>query len=206
MRYRLIIFDFDGTLADSFWWFLGAMDGIAERFGGRPIDRNDLPRLRQLGPKQLLDHLALPFWKVPMVVGYGRQLMAQSIQNIELFPGMCEVLRQLSARGTVISIVSSNSEENVRAVLGTECAEWISAYECGTSIFGKAARFRRVLKRTGFLASETICIGDEIRDIDAARKVGIACGAVAWGYADVEALRTRAPQVIFTQPGEILEL
>ena len=82
----------------------------------------------------------------------------------------------------------------------------IAAYECGASIFGKATRFRRVLKRLGFTAAEAISIGDEIRDIDAAEEVGMKSGAVAWGYADVEALRARGAGVIFQKPRDILLL
>jgi phosphoglycolate phosphatase len=46
-------------------------------------------------------------------------------------------------------------------------------------------------------------IGDEARDIDAARAAGIASGAVAWGYADIESLRSRQPTEVFMTFDEI---
>lgn len=201
-----MIFDFDGTLANSLPWFIGIMDEIGERFGGRKIDVAELPRLRKLGPGQILTELGLPLWKLPVMVNYVRERMSGSAEAIPLFEGIEEVLVQLVEKGAMIAVVSSNSEKNVRTVLGPEIAGLIRAYECGASIFGKATRFRRVLQRLGCTAAEGISIGDEIRDIDAAEEVGLATGAVAWGYADAEALRARGAGIIFEKPREILLL
>jgi phosphoglycolate phosphatase len=102
-------------------------------------------------------------------------------------------------------MVTSNTRPNVERILGPESAGRIQHYECGTSMFGKASRFRRVLRRTGVPAAETICIGDELRDLDAARQVGLDFGAVAWGFAEAEALRAAGPTALFTSFGEIVE-
>ena len=96
-----------------------------------------------------------------------------------------------------IAVVSSNSEENIRLVLGAELCELIGAFNCGASMFGKASKFRKVLKRLGAKPGETISIGDEIRDLDAAREVGLATGVVCWGYTAPEALRSQKPDVVF---------
>ena len=72
-------------------------------------------------------------------------------------------------------------------------------------MFGKAARFRKVLRRSGILPPDAICIGDEIRDLDAARRAGIAFGAVAWGFTRAEALQARGPNVLFSSLDEIAD-
>ena len=56
MGYRLIIFDFDGTLADSAAWFAGALNGVARRYGFREIDLAEMARLRNKY-KQHLEHV-----------------------------------------------------------------------------------------------------------------------------------------------------
>lgn len=66
------------------------------------------------------------------------------------------------------------------------------------SIFGKAVRIRKVLQQSGASPQGTIFIGDELRDLEAAQKAGIAFGAVAWGYTDVGAFQERAPQEVFS--------
>ena len=93
--------------------------------------------------------------------------------------------------------MSSNAEANVRRILGPDNAARISCFECGASLFGKAARFRRVVKRSGVNPHRTICIGDEARDIEAAARAGLASGAVTWGYAKPELLRSLHPTLMF---------
>ena len=71
------------------------------------------------------------------------------------------------------------------------------------SLFGKAAKFRRVVRRAGVAAAQAISIGDEVRDIEAARAAGIACGAVMWGYAAPDALRAFGPVMVFRRMQDI---
>jgi phosphoglycolate phosphatase len=102
-----------------------------------------------------------------------------------------------------IAVVTSNSEENVRRVLGHRNAGLIDHYACGASIFGKPPKFRQVLRRSGVPAHKTICIGDEVRDAEAARSLGIPFAAVSWGYAKPELLAAQTPDRMFTSVGDI---
>jgi phosphoglycolate phosphatase len=203
--YRLFIFDFDGTLADSFPAFPGYVRQAVEHFKLRPIDDQTLDDLRGKGAREIIKMLGIPAWKVPLVARFMRQLMTTGAAETQLFPGVPELLRTLTENECVIAIVSSNSEPTIRAILGSENAALVRVYACGASLFGKAAKFRQVLKRTGFPASETLTIGDEIRDLEAARECGIDFGAVSWGYTKVEALRDCSPAQVFQRPEEIAE-
>jgi phosphoglycolate phosphatase len=102
-------------------------------------------------------------------------------------------------------VVSSDSESNARTALGQHAA-LISRFACGASLFGKAAKFKAVLKRTGIAAADAICIGDEIRDGEAARQAGIDFGAVCWGFAKPEALRRASPALVFERVADIARL
>ena len=59
------------------------------------------------------------------------------------------------------------------------------------------------MKRAGITPSQAISIGDEVRDIEAARAAGIACGAVMWGYAAPDALRALAPDLAFDRMEDV---
>jgi len=107
--------------------------------------------------------------------------------------------------GIKIALVTSNSEANARKILGPEHAARIDCYACGSSLFGKAPKFRRVLKKMGIPASHTLSIGDETRDIDSAREVGMRMGSVLWGYASEEALAALGPDALFRTPQDILD-
>jgi phosphoglycolate phosphatase len=113
--------------------------------------------------------------------------------------------RGLSDRGVALAVVSSNACDNVRHVLGAERAALIDHYACGASLSGKRRPLRRVLRESGVRPGEAIVIGDERRDLEAARAEGIPFGAVAWGYTHVEALAAQAPAEVFADPADVVE-
>ncbi|HTG32482.1 MAG TPA: HAD hydrolase-like protein [Thermoanaerobaculia bacterium] len=205
MLYRLAIFDFDGTLADSFPWFLGMVNGLADAHGFRRIEEHEIEMLRGQGARQIAGHFGVPAWKLPRIAHDMRRQMTRDIAGIALFPGVDRLLRELAGRGIRLAIVTSNSLGNVRQVLGPDSAALIQHYECGASLFGKRPKLRAVLRASGVPAAEAISIGDEIRDLEAARAEGIAFGAVTWGYTNPEALRAQNPEKMFVSPEEILQ-
>lgn len=203
MRYRLAIFDFDGTLADSLPWFLHAMNLAADRYGFRRVDETEAQELRGQEAMRIIRHVGLPAWKLPLVARYMRREMARQISAIPLFAGVDAMLEELSRAGVVLAIVSSNSEENVRRVLGPRLAALVRHYEGGASMFGKGPRLRRVLRASGVRPGEALCIGDEIRDVRAAREEKIPVGVVSWGFTRLEALLAHSPEEVFTRVDEI---
>lgn len=162
--------------------------------------------LRTMDARALMRHLGVPAWKMPFIANYARKRKSQELAETRLFDGVDRMLRRLAGADIALALVSSNSESNVRAILGAENASLIRTYECGASLFGKAARFRKVLRRSGVPASDAICIGDEIRDLEATRKEGIAFGAVNWGYTTPKALIARQPAAVFGSVDAVADL
>ena len=201
--YRLAVFDFDGTLADSFPWFIGVLNDVADRDGFNRVQAAEVERLRGYDARQIMRHLRVPNWKLPFIANHMRQLMARDIDGIRLFDGVPEMLRALHDRGVTVAVVSSNSVENIRSILGSEAAGRVAHYGCGASLFGKAAKFRKLLRKAGVPAELAIGIGDEVRDIDAARALGMGCAAVAWGYAREVGLAARRPDRLLMRLEEI---
>jgi phosphoglycolate phosphatase len=203
MRYALAIFDLDGTLADSLPWFRVHVNDVADRFGFRRVTEEDIGPLRRAGPREILESLRVPLWKVPRIARHMRRLKAKHLEAIPLFPGAGAMLRTLREGGLRLALVSSDTEANARAQLGPANAALISEFACGAALFGKAAKFRRVLRRAGVPPASAIAIGDEVRDIEAARAAGIACGAVTWGYAAPETLSALQPDLVFERMEDI---
>lgn len=197
MAYRLVIFDFDGTLADSAGWVRGVLNDVARRYGFRALSADEFTMLRGQDNRTIVRYLGVPMWKMPLIAAHMRGLMRRDAGGIALFGGVDELLRGLADRGMTLAIVSSNAEDNVRRILGPENAARIAHYECGASIFGKRSRFRRVLHRAGIPAGDAIAVGDEARDIEAAAVEGLASGAVGWGYATPDLLRRQNPTLMF---------
>jgi len=206
MSYRLAIFDFDGTLADSFPFFISVFNQIADRHGFRRVSPDEAQDLRHHDSRAIMRHVGMPAWKLPLASRSFIGLMRENAERIALFDGVGEALRGLDREGVRLAIVSSNSEYNVRTVLGPQLGALFGHYECGMSVFGKASRIRKVVKRAAVPEHQALYVGDQAMDAEAARKAGIAFGAVSWGYAPIETLRRSAPEREFGTPAELLHI
>jgi len=205
-KFDLVIFDFDGTLADSYPWFLSVFDEIAQRFQLPRLERAELDQLRKVDIHRISSEFNVPFWKMIQIGGHLKKMMASQIDKVRLVEGMQTVIDALYAAQIRMAVVSSNAEENIRSVLGAHNAGLFEVYECGVSMFGKKAKFEKVLKKMGIQAERALCLGDELRDLRSARQAGIAFGAVTWGYTDRSMLEKHTPDAVFSSPEQILEL
>jgi phosphoglycolate phosphatase len=200
---HLVVLDFDGTLADSFDWFCSVLNGVADRYRFRRVEAHEVDGLRLQGARAIVAHLGIPRWKLPLIARHMHALAARDAARIALFPGVPDMLAGIAAAGVPLAILSSNRVDTVRRVLGPDNAARIGTYTCGASIFGKARRLRALLARTDVAPARALCIGDEIRDLEAARALGCPFGAVTWGYTDPRALAAQAPDYLFSEPAEI---
>lgn len=204
-RYDLVIFDFDGTLADSLTWFRGELPDLVDKHGLAPICTEKAEALRGLTPKAIMDELSIPTWKLPFIAADVRARAAENVDKIHLFDGIRDLIGELVARQVDLAVVSSNGETAVRAVLGEPLSGHFSQFACGAALFGKASIFRKVIGRAGTTPARTLCVGDEVRDIDAARDAGCASGAVDWGFATADILAAQAPTHLFSRPSDIID-
>jgi phosphoglycolate phosphatase len=141
----------------------------------------------------------IPLWKLPLMTRESQRLLCNNIESISLFEGIDRVIREIAGRGIKLAVVSSNALHNITTVLGEELCRLFSIYECQSGLLGKAPRLRKALRLAGVKPGEALSIGDEIRDIEAARKAGIPCAAVTWGFADSDALAGYQPNHLVNQ-------
>ena len=202
-----MIFDFDGTLADSIGWMAELMNAMADRHGYRQVGPEELEELRGLGNREIMARLGVQTWRLPFIAAEARRRSAEAADRIRLFEGAPALLAELADRGTEVAIVSSNSEATIRRILGPTNAKRISHYRCGASLFGKAPKLRQLVSRLRLNAKSVLCVGDETRDIDAARAAGLPVAAVTWGSARTEILRAYRPDFVadsFAELGAII--
>ncbi len=206
MAYTLFIFDFDGTLADSADWVMRTFNDLAREHGFRSASEDELRMLRGRSNRDIVKYLGVPAWKLPAIATDARKRFARDIHEIKPFGGVDEMFASLKARGALIAIVTSNSEENVRTILGPENAARVDFYDCGASLFGKARKLRTTMSKANIPPARAICVGDETRDIEAAKEVGAASGAVTWGYATEAILAEHTPTFILRTMQEVVAL
>ena len=157
-----------------------------------------------MSAREIMARLNVSMWHLPAIVSDMRKRKLAAANEISLFSGIPAMLTDLQRLGIKTAIVSSDSEASVRQVLGPATAH-ITRFDCGAAIFSKHWKFRRVARRLGTEPADTICIGDEIRDIEAARAAGMDSGAVAWGYALPSALQAAGPTHLFNSIEEMMQ-
>lgn len=203
VKYKLVAFDFDGTLADSFGCFLSALNQTAATLKFRALAEHELAEVRGLSSQQLMRYLGIRPWQVPLIGVLMRRRMQAEIERVQLFAGMETALAALAAAGIGLGIVTSNSRKNVSHVLGPENLRRFQYLECGVGLFGKARRLRRLLKVAGVSPSAALLVGDEIRDAQAAQAAGWDFLGVSWGYAAPTVLQPLSVAPLVNHPAEL---
>ncbi|WP_342371057.1 HAD family hydrolase [Acinetobacter sp. D009] len=195
-EYQAIIFDLDGTLVDSFSFFLGALNQLAKKYKFKSVELHEVEQYKHLSPKEIMKEMNVSRWKLPWIAKDFIRLMKERDQEVYMFEGMRDHLIELHKRGYTLAIITSNSKENCQSILGKELCELFSHIDGGSSIFGKAKRIKRVLNILNLNKEQAIYVGDQTTDGEAAHKAGIDFAAVGWGYTSAEKLKTIQPKVV----------
>lgn len=206
MRIKCVIFDFDGTLADSKAVFISVYDQIALKYGYRQIEAEGLQHLRTLTIKERCRYLRVPLYRIPFLakeflVGYKTAL-----PQIQLFGGIKELLERLNVAGIETAVISSNGKDNISRVLTENAVSSVTKIHCSANLFGKHKLITGFLKKYQLNADEVLYIGDEARDIVACKKAGVKVVWVDWGYDVKEVVADEKPDYMVSRPFEILAL
>jgi phosphoglycolate phosphatase len=205
MDYAFVLWDFDGTLADTFTIMVKAYNALAQTRGFHPID--DPESAHRLDPLALLRRLGIPLARLPTVVAGVLAAVRREMPNVPLFPGVAGVLEALGRSGLRMAVLSSNSRENVLACLRANGAQdYFEAVVGYRRVFGKGRAIRRLIRTRGFEGRRAIYVGDEVRDVAAARQAGIDIAAVTWGYNTRELLAAQGADFLVDSPDELLAL
>jgi phosphoglycolate phosphatase len=202
-RFRLVIFDYDGTLADSGQWFADNINRFARKHRFREVSTGELEQLRALPTRDVIRALEVKWWRMPLIAADMRRAVGEPGGTPRLFEGVGALLRRTKTAGIRIGVVSSNSELNIRVGLGAELAALIDGFACGAGLFAKSAKLRRLARRMEVPDSAVLCVGDDSRDIEAAHAVGLKGAAVTWGYAREEAFTRVRPDFVVRSIDEL---
>lgn len=201
-RRETIIFDFDGTLVDS---FPVALDIFYALTHSDPLPRQDMTRLRGMTLVQVAKELRIPTYSIPFLLFRGRRVMRKRMTEVDMIAGMEAVIRDL-ARTHKLFILSSNSPANITMILERHdirgCFEEIHG---NVPLLAKSRALRQLLRKKALKKPEVWYVGDEARDIESAHKNGIKSIAVSWGYNNIHILSQHTPTALVFSTVELLD-
>ncbi len=201
------LFDFDGTLADSLSAIITVTNRLAPEFGFRPTPLEEVEALKGLTARQLIRYSGIPLLKIPALLRRIRIEMRQQSAGIPPCPGISAVVRQLQSQNHHLAVVTSNTPEAVWAFLIAQGLEdCFVSVDGGGTLFRKGRLIRRCLDQHQLSSATTVYVGDEVRDIDAARFAGVRSISVTWGFNSREALLAAQPDWLVDEPQRLLKI
>lgn len=205
MQQKVIIFDFDGTIANSLDTLVTISNRLAVQFGYKQTSQAELAQLKNLTSREIIKQSGISIFKVPFLLRKVKAEMSSEIKTLSLFAGMRETLIELNNVGHKLVIISSNSKSNILAFLEYNQLENIFYYiYSGTTVFGKDKVINKFTKQENINIADVIYVGDETRDIEAAKKSNVVAIAVTWGFNTKAALAKENPDFLIEQPQELV--
>lgn len=203
-KLNCLIFDLDGTLADSYNVFLKAFKIVAEEFNLKTADLSS-EHLKNLGTREILNELGVSLIQLPFITKRGREEMWKLREELYLFNDVEETLNTFIKEGVHLAILTSNSSELVHYLIPESIAEHIDILK-PSALFGKAGAIKKYCKEKKFIKAEVGYVGDETRDIEAANDAEVNSIAVSYGFNSKIALQKYSPTLIIDDFKSLLKL
>lgn len=211
-KYDAVFFDFDGTIADTGVGIFNSVRFAVAAMGFDPLPED---RLRTfIGPpvfdsfKRELDMTDKQSEKA--VEKYRENYIRSGIYQLEMYPGIETLIKELKKSGIKIAIASSKPEKFVIKVIDylkiSHLIDFIAAPESDNAPEGKAVLVERAVKHFGVKKSKALMIGDRYFDIDGANGAGVESIGVTFGYGSEEELRSAGATYLADSADDIRKL
>lgn len=197
---KAILFDFDGTIADTFALAVEVYNSVAPEFGCKVVLESEIPSARRKSAKQLMAELGITKSMLPRLAATCLKQIHKKMDTVLPFQGIPEALQALKLAGFTLGILTSNSCENVQLFLEKNQLRYFDFVRPSSRLFGKAKEIRAILKSYDWQPEDLAFVGDECRDLEAGQKAKIFTVAVAWGFNLPEALLAQQPTHFVEHP------
>lgn len=207
MSKKILIFDFDGTLANTLDAIIEITNRFSDEFGYKKITDEEIKILQNLTSRNIIKTSKIPLIKIPILIHLIKNELNHNLPKVQPIEGIDSVLKSLKLMGYDLGIVSSNSSENIHQFI--QINNWNHLFKiicCGATIFGKAKMLDKLLNTQNLSPKQVVYFGDETRDIDAAKKVNIPVVGVSWGFNSRSVLAAHHPDFLIDRPAEILDV
>ena len=207
MKYKTVIFDFDGTIADTLIFHFAKVQEIVDRYHVANLNHRQIKdEIRSKTPQELMRKFKLSWVKLPFIypaIKKAQKELNKQIDKIQVCQGMRQMLLNLKKNKYQLGILSSNLKENIDKFLSLKQLEVFDFIHYEKNIFGKDKALTNLMKKYSLIKNDIIYVGDEVRDIEACKKVGIKIIAVTWGIHTKKILLKYKPEYLVDSPKEM---
>ncbi len=201
---HLLIFDFDGTIADTAAIVIEVGNEVLREYGLKTVDHKDFEKMRSKTATELLREFKIPLYRVPAIVSSVRHALKERMDVLQPVEGMIPLIKELSEReDTEVAVLSSNSLENVTYFLNKyKFRQYFSFIYGDVGVFSKYTKIRRISRSEG-KGAHVISIGDEVRDHEAARIAKVESISVDWGMSSKDRLEAVGAQHVVSSVAQL---
>lgn len=200
-----VIFDFDGTLANSVDLMFDLYNSHSEEFGYLPVDREEFPAIRRMGYAKAMRLKKIKARRLPKIISVLSREMRKSMDQVKPYDDIVSVLFELQSRGFSIGVLTSNQAALVQDFFKKHAFPNFDFVVSEKTIFGKDKALKKIIKRFDLDREQVLYVGDEPRDVTASHKAGIQVIGVSWGLAGNEGFEVIVPDKLVHTPKELLK-
>lgn len=198
---KTILFDFDGTLANTLKTVVEIYNKVAPEYNCKTVELEDVSRLQAMTISHLMKEQGISHITLAILLVRVRKELHINIDHVKPFFGIEEQLQTLKKMGYQLGIMSSNSQKNVHTFLESNNMKHLFDFvHTSKNIFGKHTAIKRIISNLSLQTNDVVYVGDETRDIEACKKIGVKIAAVSWGYNLPEILQAMQPDVLIDEP------
>lgn len=206
VKARCLVFDFDGTIADTIEQGMVILNELSNEYGFKPLDKSELATAKDMSARQFISYLEVPRLKVPRILAEGKKRLRNQIGAVAPCDGMVELVKAARSEYEIVGILTSNSQENVDIFLKNHDLEVFDFVSTIPKLSGKAKNLKAIMRTFNLVPDETFFVGDELRDIKAGKKAGVPTAAVTWGFNSEKSLREAEPTYVVSDTTMLLEI
>jgi phosphoglycolate phosphatase len=204
---KVVLFDFDGTLAVSMEMVYDIYGEVAEKYNLVKIDGSQVEALKKYSAREFIKLLKIKPADFPKIHREVMDEFSKRMEKIKLPAGVEAVLKKIKEKGMTMGIVTSNKVSNVNRFLKAKgVLNYFDIVDDEKNLWGKGAKIKKLIKEKGWKSEEVIYVGDESRDVEAAKVAKIKVIGVSWGYEAKENLVKAGAEWVIDKPEEILRI
>lgn len=201
----LIIFDFDGTIANTEEASYKVYEQMTQIYGVPQMSKEELKAYKKKPLKQRIKETGIPYYLLPKIMSESQSKLTQFMQDAYPFDGIPFLLEKLSKTNKLV-VVSSNNKKIIKKFLKDHDIDVFEKVYGGAALFGKSAMIKKAIKKMKTKVKHALYVGDETRDYQACKELKLDMIGVSWGYEDISVLESEQLPYIANTPEHVLEM